>query len=156
MSPLPESQSATRTSPDLASSRLRTRVFVAALGGWVVLAVVGVLNGIVRGAVLQPILGVYPAHVVGTLVTGIPASLVVIYLYFERVEVEHTRTELVAVGALWVAMTVAFEFLFGHYVMGYPWSVLLADYNLLAGRLWSLVLVALFVGPLLFGHYLKR
>jgi hypothetical protein len=29
--------------------------------------------------------------------------------------------------------TVAFELTFGHYVMGHPWSRLLADYNLLAG-----------------------
>jgi hypothetical protein len=30
-----------------------------------------------------------------------------------------------------------FEFLVGHYVMGHPWSRLLHDYNILAGRLWG-------------------
>ena len=37
---------------------------------------------------------------------------------------------------LWLGMTLAFEFLFGHYIAGKSWSLLLADYNLAAGRLW--------------------
>ena len=33
-----------------------------------------------------------------------------------------------------------FELGFGHWVAGHPWSRLLADYDLLAGRIWVLVL----------------
>ena len=46
------------------------------------------------------------------------------------------------IGVMWLAMTLAFEFLAGHYFFRTPWATLLADYNLLAGRLWILVLVA--------------
>jgi hypothetical protein len=37
-------------------------------------------------------------------------------------------------GLVWLGITVAFEFLFGHYVAKRPWSELLRDYNLFAGR----------------------
>jgi hypothetical protein len=46
----------------------------------------------------------------------------------------------IAVGLIWLVMTVAFEFVFGHYVAGHSWERLLYDYDLPAGRLWSLVL----------------
>jgi hypothetical protein len=49
-----------------------------------------------------------------------------------------------------VALTVLFEFIFGRLVMKHPWSKLLADYNLLAGRLWLLVLLWLVIAPVLF------
>jgi len=50
-------------------------------------------------------------------------------------------------GACWTAMTIAFEFGFGHYIMGNSWGKLLADYNFFAGRLWVLVLLAVLAGP---------
>jgi hypothetical protein len=48
-----------------------------------------------------------------------------------------------------VLMTVAFEFLAGHYVFGSEWTALFADYNLFAGRVWLLVLVTSALAPLL-------
>lgn len=53
------------------------------------------------------------------------------------------------VAVLWVSMTVAFEFGFGHFVAGRPWAVLLADYNILQGRIWVLVPVTVASAPYL-------
>ncbi len=50
-------------------------------------------------------------------------------------------------GVSWLILTILFEFVFGHYVVGHSWEHLLADYNILAGRLWSLVLLWTIVGP---------
>ena len=50
-------------------------------------------------------------------------------------------------GLIWLALTVVFEFLFGHYVVGHPWSRLLHDYNILQGRVWALVLIWTAVVP---------
>ena len=47
-------------------------------------------------------------------------------------------------------MTILFEFLFGHFIAGHPWSHLFHDYNLLAGRLWVLVLLWTAITPYLF------
>ena len=55
-----------------------------------------------------------------------------------------------SIGIMWLLMTVAFEFLFGHYLMGHSWSRLLHDYNLIAGRVWVLVLIWTAAAPYLF------
>ena len=44
-------------------------------------------------------------------------------------------------------MTLTFEFVAGHYLFRTAWSTLLADHNLLAGRLWILVLIATTIAP---------
>jgi multisubunit Na+/H+ antiporter MnhB subunit len=53
------------------------------------------------------------------------------------------------VGALWVALTLLFEFGAGHYAFGKSWTELLADYDLSRGRIWIVVLIATFIAPLL-------
>ena len=63
-----------------------------------------------------------------------------------------TKIDLLLIGALWLTLTVVFEFGFGHYVIGHPWKYLLADYNIFKGRLWSLVLLVTFVSPLFWGY----
>jgi hypothetical protein len=60
-----------------------------------------------------------------------------------------STADAVRVGALWVVMTVGFEFGFGHYVDGAPWSALLADYDLTRGNLWILVLMTMGAAPVL-------
>jgi hypothetical protein len=49
-----------------------------------------------------------------------------------------------------MALTLAFEFLFFHYVGGHAWSVLLANYDLSEGRLWPLILLWVGFAPYLF------
>jgi hypothetical protein len=51
------------------------------------------------------------------------------------------------IGAVWLALTLAFEFLAGHYLFGSSWERLLADYDLLRGRVWILVLLATLFAP---------
>lgn len=57
-------------------------------------------------------------------------------------------------GALWVGLTLAFEFGFFHYVMGHPRSRLLHDYDLRAGRLWVLIPIWIGAAPYVF-HRLR-
>jgi hypothetical protein len=141
--------------PRAASAMVRSRLILQAAAFWLVLAGIGVLNGIFRGLVIQQYVDEYAAHVISTLGTGLPAFALAMLLYFRSAR-EHTAKELALIGGLWMTMTVAFEFGFGHYVMGHSWSRLVADYNLLNGRLWVLVPIALLLGPLVFGRYLRR
>ena len=53
-------------------------------------------------------------------------------------------------GLLWLGLTMAFEFLFFHYAGGRSWAELLGDYNVLAGRVWVVVLAWVAVAPCLF------
>ena len=57
-------------------------------------------------------------------------------------------------GVIWLVLTIASEFLFGHYIARHSWTRLLADYDLSSGRLWSLVLIA--VGLLPYSIYKIR
>jgi hypothetical protein len=50
---------------------------------------------------------------------------------------------------MWLLLTVLFELLFGHYVMGDPWTKLLEAYNILKGNLWVLVLLVTPAAPYL-------
>jgi hypothetical protein len=57
------------------------------------------------------------------------------------------RRTALAVGAVWTALTLMFEFGFGHYLLGTPWQELLADYDLTQDRIWILVPIATLVAP---------
>ena len=48
-------------------------------------------------------------------------------------------------------MTIGFELLLGHYVSGATWETQVADYNVLQGRWWPLVLLTTFLAPWLWG-----
>ncbi|HEX7709194.1 MAG TPA: hypothetical protein VF701_22255 [Thermoanaerobaculia bacterium] len=56
-----------------------------------------------------------------------------------------------SMGLVWLALTLAFEFGLG-YISGITWSAMLADYDLLTGRLWVLVPLLVLVAPLLFSR----
>jgi len=62
---------------------------------------------------------------------------------------------LLGIGFFWVVITIIFEFVFGHYVMGHSWQKLFADYNLINGRLWVLVLLNNIFAPLISGKIIK-
>lgn len=134
--------------------RIRPVRLLYALGVWLGLAVLAILNAGVRETVFSPAVGDYWGHVAST-ATFVTVVAVVSALYFGRYT-EHSLRELVVVGAAWLVMTVLFEFGFGHYVMGNSWATLFADYDLLAGRVWVLVLLSLAIAPVVFGHFLKR
>jgi cytochrome c oxidase subunit IV len=52
-----------------------------------------------------------------------------------------------AIGLIWMVMTAGFEFGFFHYAMGYSWERLLRDYDVIAGRVWVLVLIWIAAWP---------
>jgi hypothetical protein len=110
------------------------------------MAALAVANGLSRGLYAGR-LGDDRAHQVST------ATLVAALLPYARAVERRwplpTARSAAGVGAAWVALTVTFEFGFGHYVAGQSWRTLLADYDLRRGRLWPLVLAATAAAPAL-------
>jgi hypothetical protein len=86
----------------------------------------------------------------GACLTGV-CIVVALSGLFVRALPKVTARQLLTVGASWLALTLAFEFLFGHFVAGMTWAALLEDYNLLRGRLWVFVLLATFLSPWFWG-----
>jgi hypothetical protein len=77
--------------------------------------------------------------------------IVEIVVFLEVAGDGESRTELLGLGAMWLALTLAFEFGFGHWVAKKPWRELLADYNVLKGRVWLAVLLVILVTPVVVG-----
>lgn len=117
---------------------------------WFAILGIAFMNGGVREVWLVPRLGDAVGHVLSTLTLCV-AILVVSWFSMEWVGVA-TRSRAIRIGLLWLALTLTFEFLAGHYLFGTPWRQLLADYDILAGRIWILVLLTTASAPLLAWH----
>ncbi|MBX3468909.1 MAG: hypothetical protein KF878_18725 [Planctomycetes bacterium] len=121
-------------------------VTLRAMAVWVVLVVAASANGALREALLVPRLGLDQAHRLSTLMLCAVIALVA------RATVgwigPRSRTVALAVGGLWLALLLAFEFLAGHYLAGRTWADLLGEYDVRQGRLWALVPVLTFFAPL--------
>lgn len=116
--------------------------------GWIPMVFIGIANGVFREVTYGEHLTELRAHQVSTL-----TALVLFGLYIWcliRVWRLESSKEAIGIGLMWLALTVVFEFVFGHFVAGHTWTRLLHDYNLLAGRVWGLVLVCIAVAPIVF------
>jgi len=115
---------------------------------WVPMLFIAIANGVLRQAWYAKYLSELQAHQLSTLIASL---LFGIYIWMIlRYWKPASARQAVAIGMVWLGLTVAFEFLFGHFVAGHSWPRLLQDYNLLAGRLWSLLLLWVAVTPYCF------
>jgi hypothetical protein len=114
---------------------------------WFVLIVAEIFHGIIRGIFLVPHVGEFRSSQIGVF-TG---SLIIfaIAVAFVRWIGATRRPELLRIGVLWTALTLAFEVLFGRFVVGASWERLAADYNISEGGLLPLGMVFLVVSPFL-------
>lgn len=115
---------------------------------WPAMFGIAFLNGAARELGYRHAMGDLAAHQVST-ATGIVALGLFIWFLTGRWRLSSAGQAL-TIGVVWLVITAAFEFLFGHYVMGHPWQRLFGDYSLFEGRLWVLVLVWIAIAPLLF------
>jgi hypothetical protein len=115
---------------------------------WLLLVMIAMVNGALREGLYGKYLGELRAHQVST-VSGVLLFGVFIWalVRFRRPE---SSKQAITIGLIWLGLTVAFEFIFMHYVAGRSWDVLLHDYNIFAGRVWVVVLVWVTVAPYVF------
>ena len=112
---------------------------------WFGIMMSAIVNGAFRDGVLVPRLGDPIARAVSC-VTLAAVIAAVTWMSLEWIHPTSTR-DAWTIGATWLVMTLAFEFGAGHYLFHTPWSAVIADYNLLAGRLWVLVLITTLTAP---------
>lgn len=116
------------------------------LVAWLGASVLGVVNGTLRELAYKDEVGERAAGQIST--ASLIALLALYFWALDRRWPIPTRRSALTIGAAWVAMTIVFEFGFGHYVDGDSWSELLENYNVAAGGLWIMVLVWIGFGPL--------
>ena len=115
---------------------------------WFVMLLVSVANGALRQFTFGKYLDEKNAHQISTVI-GILLLGIVIRAFVRRYPPVSGRQALL-IGLLWMALTIAFEFLFFHYVGGRSWTELLANYNLFEGRVWVAVLAWVAIAPYVF------
>jgi hypothetical protein len=115
---------------------------------WLPMVPLAILNAAAREKLYGPHMRELRAHQLST-VTAIALFAVYIGLLARWTPLP-TLTHAIAVGVLWVLFTMLFEFGFGHFIAKQPWSRMLHDYNLAAGRVWLLLLLWLGAAPAVF------
>jgi hypothetical protein len=115
---------------------------------WVPMVLIAIANGVLREAWYGKHLSELEAHQVST-ATGVLLFGAYIWVLI-RIWRPESPGQAFAVGLTWLGLTVAFEFLFGHFVAGHPWSRLFHDYNIFAGRVWAIMLIWIIFAPYLF------
>ena len=120
-------------------------VVVKYIAAWLGMMLLAVVNGIARDRLYGPRVGELAAHQFSTAIL-----LIFFGAYFyglERLWPLYARSTAWVIGVAWLIMTLVFETALGRLVARQPWREILADYNLLAGRLWILVPLWVLCGP---------
>ena len=123
-------------------SERRVRRWILA---WLGASVLGIVNGGVRDFAYEERVGETTA---GQISTGTLIALLALYFWvLQRRWPLASSREALSVGAIWVALTVLFEFGFGAAAEGLTWEQMLEPYDVTEGNVWLLVLVWIALGP---------
>jgi hypothetical protein len=116
-----------------------------AIGAWTFILAFAILNGALREAVLVPRFGPPWAQVTSGVLLS--ACVFAVAWYFTTKFSSLSARRLVAVGGLWLVMTLTFEFGFGRLVQGKPWEEIWAAYTFKDGNIWPIVLLVVLGSP---------
>ncbi len=123
------------------------RLVLRSLTIWLVLIVAEIVHGILRAILLVPMVGGVRSNQIGVF-TG--SAIILVIAYFTICWIGAKRpSELLLIGMIWVLLTVAFEVLFGRFVVRLTWEELLAGYNIANGGLMPLGLLILLFSPMI-------
>jgi len=120
--------------------------WLRAFAVWLLIAAAETLHGIARTLWLVPIVGDHAARQIGV-VTGSLLIFAITWLAIGWLGLR-SRRELIATGALWVGLMLAFEIVLGRAVFGFGWDRIGAEFDPSRGGLMLLGLAALWLMPL--------
>lgn len=112
---------------------------------WLCILMMAIANGMLREAVLIPVLGKVP----GLILSGVLLSVLILavsYLALPWFGV-WPPARYIAIGFGWLLLTLIFEFSFGHFIQGKPWPQLLEAYTFKDGNIWPIVLLVTVMAP---------
>lgn len=112
---------------------------------WFLLMLLAILNGTLRIKLIIPQTGLTAGLAISTVI------LCTLILFATWLGIGWLAPggpgRAVAIGALWLGMTLGFEFGAGHYLFKKPWAELIVDYDIAKGRIWILVPIVTFLAP---------
>jgi hypothetical protein len=128
--------------------------FPKLLRAWLIILPFMIVNGIARELVLESVVAPAIAEAI-SVALGI-TIVVIVTRWVLRPLAGKSLPDLMRASATLVLLTVAFEFLFGHYVDHKTWNDLLANYEFWNGRLWPVALAVIGVMPFVWGRWSRE
>ncbi len=122
-----------------------TLLIVKSIGVWFILVVCAILNGLLRENILNPLLGPHIALPVSGLTLAL-LIFIIAWLFIPFISVPKPAVYWL-IGGIWLTITLAFEFLFGHYVAGKSWDDIFQVFDLSRGNLFLFVLLVTTLAP---------
>lgn len=112
---------------------------------WFSIACLAVGNGIIRESIIAPSFGVAYALPF----SGLTLSIIVFVVAYFSLSFIGAKAQpaCIFIGIQWVVMTLAFEFIFGHFVAEKSWAELVQVFNVANGNLFILVLLVSLLSP---------
>jgi hypothetical protein len=117
------------------------------LAVWLLLTAAEVVHGTVRAILLTPRVGDHRSRQIG-LFTGSAIILALSGLTIRWLGVRRTP-DLLAIGGVWLILTVAFEVALGRLAFGYSWTRVTEDFDPRRGGLLPFGLAVLALAPLI-------
>jgi len=115
---------------------------------WVPMLFIAIANGALRQFTFGRVMPELRAHQLSTIIGSVLIGSFIWYVisHFPPTSNNHA----LLIGAMWLCLTVVFEFFMGLVLSRKPLSKVLHDYNLVEGRVWVLFLAWITVAPWLF------
>jgi hypothetical protein len=135
--------------PTLAAGSMRTLMRGVAV--WFCIILVEVLHGIARATFLAPAVGDFRARQIAVF-TGSLLILIVATSSIRWIGPAHAA-DAMRVGIVWLVLTLAFEIVFGRFVVHATWSRIASDYDLLRGGLLPIGLLVLTAAPFISARF---
>jgi len=133
---------------------MESKFLMVTLATWFLFMILAIANAVIREAVYTSFLDELRAHQLSTFTLMI-IFFIGTFLVLRFTGLKLTDQQTFLMGTIWVIMTISFEFLAGHYAFGNSWEKLVADYNILKGRIWILIPITTFVSPFLTNRLLQ-
>lgn len=121
------------------------KTMLKSIGIWLLIVIAAIINGAIRDKLLTPLIG---AHL-SLPISGITLSfLVFVITYFAIPVFGNIKSRgYIFIGLFWIILTLAFEYLFGHYVIGKSWYEINQVFDVYNGNLFTVVLVVTGLSP---------
>lgn len=124
-------------------------VAVRGIAIWTILILAEIVHGIARSVLLVPYVGEFRSRQIGVF-SGSVLILAIAFVFVKWLGASRSA-DFLTVGLIWVVLTLAFEVLFGRFVMGLSWERLTSDYKVWEGGLLPLGMIVLLFAPLIAG-----
>ena len=120
-------------------------ILLKGTGIWFVIVIAAILNGTFREKILVPVIGSSMALPVSGILLAVLVFLVA-FMLVSSIGSSETKVYIL-LGLFWVLLTLSFEFLFGHFIVGRSWHEIMQVFNVKKGDLFIVVLAITGISP---------